>query len=82
MQPVPSKDEVVSHDIRAPKALGSLAVCAGYVGYGEFEVMCSVELQALVIQVFRDWPGDIRSFQVQVSYRLLADEIQLRSVVD
>jgi hypothetical protein len=81
-EPVPSEDEVVSHDIRAPKALGSLAVCAGHVSHGEFKVMRSVELQALVIQVFRDWPGDIKSFQVQVSYHLLADEIQLRSVVD
>jgi hypothetical protein len=37
-------------------------VCAGYVSYGEFKVIRSVELQALVIQVFRDWPKDIKSF--------------------
>jgi hypothetical protein len=82
LKPVPSEDEVVSHDVRAPEALGSSAVRAGHVGDGELEVMGSVELQTLVVQVFGDWPGDVRSFQVQVPYRLLTDEIQLRSVVD
>jgi hypothetical protein len=43
-KPVLSKDEVVSYDIYAPKALGSLTVYTGHIGYREFKVMRSVEL--------------------------------------
>jgi hypothetical protein len=52
LKPVLSKDEVVSYDIRTLEALVSSVVHASHVGYRELEVVGSVELQALVVQVF------------------------------
>jgi hypothetical protein len=62
LKPVLSEDEVVSHDIRTLEALVSSVVRASHIGYRELEVVGLVELQTLVVQVFCDWPRDVRSF--------------------
>jgi hypothetical protein len=54
LKPIPSKDEVVSHDVRTLEALCSSAMSVGHVSYRQLEVVCSVKLEALVVQVFRD----------------------------